>query len=89
MTKALQIFDDQYLERCRKLSPDDIVKFLDEFRQLYGANASAQQTSKSKLISMKVPEDLLAAFKTKAQLSGLKYQTQIKVLMNQWLKNAC
>ena len=87
MTKALQIFDDQYLERCRKLSPDDIVKFLDEFRQLHGTNASIQLTSKSKLISIKIPEDLLAAFKTKAQLHGLKYQTQMKVLMTEWLKN--
>jgi predicted DNA binding CopG/RHH family protein len=34
---------------------------------------------------MKVPEDLLGAFKAKARLHNVPYQTQIKKLMVDWL----
>jgi predicted DNA binding CopG/RHH family protein len=34
---------------------------------------------------MKVPEDLLEAFRTKARLQGRPYQSQIKALMATWL----
>lgn len=45
-----------------------------------------RELGKSKLISMKVPEPLLEAFKQKSQVLGVPYQTQIKVLMKDWLK---
>ncbi|MFN8791711.1 MAG: CopG family antitoxin [Bdellovibrionales bacterium] len=45
-----------------------------------------KELGKSKLISMKVPEPLLEAFKQKSQVLGVPYQTQIKVLMKDWLK---
>ena len=35
--RPVQLFSAEYLERCRALSPADIVRFLDEFRRLYGA----------------------------------------------------
>lgn len=35
--RPVQYFTDEYLERCRELSPTDILRFLDEFRRLYGA----------------------------------------------------
>lgn len=76
-------FSDAYLERCRKLSPEDIVRYLDEFRKVHGA-ASAR----SRLISLKVQEPLLAAFKTKSRLKGVRYQTQIKRLMQAWLEDS-
>lgn len=79
--RPLQRFSDTYLERCRELSPEDIVRFLDDFRRLHGA-----ATSRSRLISLKVPEPLLAAFKTKARLRQVPYQTQIKTLMQAWLE---
>jgi predicted DNA binding CopG/RHH family protein len=41
--------------------------------------------NKTRLISLKVPEDLLDAFRTKAELHGVRYQTQIKKLMRRWL----
>ena len=44
--RPLQRFSDAYLERCRELSPEDIVRFLDDFRRLYGA-----ATTRSRLIS--------------------------------------
>lgn len=81
--KPLQYFSDEYLEHCRKLTPQQILTFLDQFRTI----AYAGRKTKSKLISMKVPEDLLGAFKFQAQLEGRPYQTLIKELMVDWLKN--
>ena len=55
--KATQYFSDEYLDRCRDMTPDQVIRFLDDFRQLHGSRPAP-----SKLISMKVPEDLLNAF---------------------------
>ena len=83
MPRPLQTFSDEYLARCRELSAMDIVRFLDDFKRIHG-----QAETRSRLISLKVPEPLLAAFKTKARLGGARYQTQIKKLMRQWLEAA-
>ena len=80
-TRPVQYFSDEYLERCKQMSPDEIVKFLDDFRRIHSG-----QPATSKLISMKVPEDLLNTFKTKAKLNGVPYQTQIKRLMTAWVQ---
>jgi len=81
--RPVQYFSKEYLEQCRKMTPEQIVSFLDGFRTLHAAAAAP---AKSRLISLKVPEPLLAAFKMKAQLSGVPYQTQIKRLMTDWTK---
>ena len=81
--RPVQHFTDEYLERCRALSPEDVVRFLDDFKHIHG-----NRESRSRLISLKVPEPLLSAFKTKARLDGVRYQTQIKNLMRQWLEEA-
>ena len=81
--RPLQRFSDAYLERCRELSPEGIVRFLEDFRRLHGG-----ATARSRLISLKVPEPLLAAFKAKARLHGVPYQTQIKTLMQAWLEES-
>ena len=62
------------------MTPDQVIHFLDDFRRLHGSRPAA-----SKLISMKVPEDLLNAFKTRAKMVNTPYQTQIKVLMKAWV----
>jgi predicted DNA binding CopG/RHH family protein len=80
--KALQMFTDEYLENCRQMKPIAILKYLDDFRKIYGPKKAK---SKSKLISIKIQPDLLDAFKTKANLEGMAYQTQIKTLMQEWL----
>ena len=80
--RPVQYFSKEYLEQCRSMTPEQIVRFLDDFRKLNSNAAPA----KSRLISMKVPEPLLDAFKTKARLSGVPYQTQIKRLMTDWAK---
>ncbi len=80
--KPVQKFSDEYLARCAEMSHDEIVRFLDDFRRVHG-----KKRTRSRLISIKVPEDLLAAFKAKARLHNVPYQTQIKKLMNLWLKD--
>ena len=77
--KPVQYFSDEYLDQCRTATPEQILTFLEHYRQMQGVEG------KSKLISMKVPESLLAAFRQKCELDGLKYQTQIKQLMRDWL----
>lgn len=78
--RPVQRFSDEYLALCRQMTTDQIVRFVEDFRRLHGG-----LRSRSKLISIKVPEDLLASFKTKAKLSNTPYQTQIKVLMAAWV----
>jgi predicted DNA binding CopG/RHH family protein len=78
--KAVQYFSDEYLERCRGMTAEQILRFLDDFHRLHGSSPA-----KSKLISIKVPEDLLNAFKTRAAIANTLYQTQIKTLMKAWL----
>ncbi len=79
--KPVQKFSDEYLDRCAEMSHEEIVRFLDDFRRIHGT-----KRSRSRLISIKVPEDLLASFKAKARLYDVPYQTQIKKLMNLWLQ---
>ncbi len=79
--KPLQTFSDEYLERCKDLTPEQIIEFLDQYRLI----AFSGRKTKSKLISIKVPEDLLGAFKFKARLMGKPYQALIKELMQEWL----
>lgn len=79
--KNLQIFDDDYLKYCQKLSVQERIQFLEDFREVI--NKSSR--SKSKLISIKIPQNLLDAFRFKAASQNQKYQTVIKELMAEWL----
>jgi predicted DNA binding CopG/RHH family protein len=78
--KALQRFSDEYLESCRDMTADQVIQFLEDFRRLHGGRRAP-----SKLISLKVPVDLLRAFKARAAIAGTPYQTQIKKLMRTWV----
>ena len=79
--KTVQIFTDEYLEQCRSMTPEQIVRFLEDFRLIH----SHKHKTKSKLISLKIDPSLLGAFKTKCKLHNIPYQTQIKKLMKDWL----
>jgi predicted DNA binding CopG/RHH family protein len=78
--KPIQYFNKEYVERCRELTPDQILEFLENFRML-----ASESREKCQLISLKIEPSLLQAFKTKAKLSGVPYQTQIKKLMKEWV----
>ncbi len=85
--KTVQYFTDEYLEQCRQFSTEQIIQFLEDFRLLHGATAvNATEEAASKLISIKMPPALLSAFRSKATLHGVPYQTMIKRLMENWLK---
>jgi predicted DNA binding CopG/RHH family protein len=73
----------EYLRKCLKLKPHEIIKILEDYRCL--KNKKIQKTEQSILISIKIPEGLLADFKNTCQSKNVKYQTQIKTLMKEWL----
>ena len=81
--KPIQTFSKKYLEHCRRMTPEQIIQFLEEFRVIHTGQA---QSEKLKLISIKIPPSLLDPFKTQCELRGTRYQTQIKKLMADWLK---
>ena len=78
--RPVQHFSDEYLEQCRTMKPDGVLAFLESFRRLHAA-----APPESRLISLKVPRDLLEAFRRRCDLAGVRYQTQIKRLMRDWL----
>ena len=84
MTRPIQYFSEDYLRHCSEMTSEQIVVFLDQFRLL---NAKTGKL-KSRLISLKVDETLLHAFRTQSQLLGVPYQTQIKRLMHEWLEKS-
>lgn len=65
----------------KQMTPLQIIKFIDDIQHL-----NKLTSSKSKLISIKIPEGLLRVFRTKCELEKIPYQTQIKVLMEEWLR---
>ena len=75
------IFSDDYLEQCKHLTAEQIVQFLDDFRLIHAPTDKPGST----LISIRIESDLLNAFKTRAQLDGVRYQTRIKELMRRSL----
>ncbi len=77
--RPVQYFSDEYLDQCRTATPEQTLTFLENYRKMQAVE------DKSKLISMKIPESLLATFRQKCELHGVKYQTQIKKLMQDWL----
>ena len=78
--RPTQRFTKEYLRSVSGTSAQDVVEYLESFRLLQEA-----VPTKTKLISMKVEEDLLALFRKKCEQQGLKYQTQIKKLMRLWV----
>lgn len=76
---------DQFLKKCSKLKPHEVIKILEDYRTL--GNIPEAKEDKSILISIKIPESLLAEFRSACVSQNLKYQTHIKNLMREWLAN--
>ena len=81
MKKTLQLFSSEQLEISKKLSPTEIVTYLENYRIL----VTSPNDSPLKLISLKISPQLLAAFKLKCSLENIKYQTKIKELLTEWV----
>jgi len=77
--RPVQYFNDEYIQRCKGMTNEQILEFLESFRRMQ------EKPVQSKLISIKVPEHMLNTFKQRCNLEGLKYQTKIKSLMQDWL----
>lgn len=80
--KPVQYFNAEYVERCRGLTPDQIMEFIEDFQKMM-----AHVPEKCQAISLKIEPSLLKAFKFKAKLAGVRYQTQIKKLMKEWVES--
>ena len=81
--KVIQKFTAEYLKSCEGATATQIADFLESYRLLQGA-----KDVESILISLRVPSDLLESFKAKCEISGEKYQTQIKKLMRQFVEGS-
>lgn len=82
--KTVQYLSREYVDQTRHMTPEQILQFLEEFRLLHGSEKQSKPV-KSKLISLKVPENLLEQFRQRCAQEGVPYQTQIKKLMQQYL----
>ncbi|PIR26894.1 MAG: hypothetical protein COV43_00070 [Deltaproteobacteria bacterium CG11_big_fil_rev_8_21_14_0_20_42_23] len=80
--RPVQYFTLEYLEYCKQLTIEQRLEFLESFRLLQGK----KQSGKTKLISLRIDQDVLNAFKIKAQSNGVKYQSKIKELISAWLE---
>lgn len=78
--KTVQYLSDEYLERCRRATTEQILEFIENFRLMNRSQVD------SKLISMKVQQPLLDSFRRRCEFEGVRYQSQIKVLMKNWLQ---
>ena len=80
--RPVQYFSDEYLEQSRKLNATEIARFLDDFQTINSRN-----DGDSVLISIRIPQNLLRAFRSKCELNQVAYQRKIKMLMRDWLKS--
>lgn len=64
-----------------ELTPEQVLQFMSDFSEtVHGID------KKTKLISLRVPENILNSFKVKAKLDNRKYQSLIVQLMRDWIK---
>lgn len=78
MNKTVQYFDDAYLVDCRRMNTSQILRFLEDYRQLHNKPGNLVQ------INLRVPKNTLAAFKARAEREGVLYQRKLRELMTQW-----
>jgi predicted DNA binding CopG/RHH family protein len=84
--KAVQYFSKEYLLSCQAMSIEERIEYLENFRRLmFEVHDGSSHKTKTKLISIKMPEDLLYHLKMRAQREGIPYQTLIKKLLRQAL----
>ncbi len=79
--KSVQFLSPEYLRQARKTTLKQRLEFLENFRLLHGQ----AKPERSRLISLRVPENLLRSFRRQAEAEGKKYQTKIKELMTAYL----
>ncbi len=83
MKKITQKFNEEHWLLTKDITPTQACQFLEDFRKLY--ESQLLENDSSQLISIKIPKRLLKYFKDKCSAEDVKYQTQIKNLMMNWL----
>lgn len=68
--------------KVKKISPEEAIQFLDDMRKL-----NEDRDELTKLISLRIPENLLRVLKTKAKVNNQKYQSLIISYIRLGLKN--
>ncbi len=82
--KTLQKFQTQNLILDNsKNNPEAILNFINDFQNMIHST-----DEKTKAISLRVPNNILRMFKSKAARKGLKYQSVITSLMREWIRGA-
>lgn len=66
--------------KLKEISPQQAVRFLEDVRLM-----NARKDEPTKAISLRLPENILRALKTKAQHDGKKYQSLIVEYIRQGL----
>jgi uncharacterized protein (DUF4415 family) len=70
----------QIHKAAKRLTPKQTLEFLDSFARLV-----TKQDKPTRAISLRIPANILEAFKAKTKSQDLKYQSQIVKLMRDWL----
>jgi predicted DNA binding CopG/RHH family protein len=85
--RPVQYFTKEYLDQVKNATPTQIVRYLEESKRVYyaGLQDNAEKQEASTLISIRIPTDLLQAFKATAEMHNTKYQTLIKKLMRDYI----
>ncbi|MES2769029.1 MAG: hypothetical protein V4596_07780 [Bdellovibrionota bacterium] len=83
MSEAVKM--NSFIKQCLKLKSHEVIKILEDYRNL-GNIPEVKSKDESILISIKIPESLLTEFKAVCSAKNVKYQTQIKTIMKEWLK---
>ncbi len=69
------------MEKTRDLTPEEAMDFLESFRKIIG-----HQDESTQLISLRVPANIIRAFKVKAKADGKKYQSMIVQALRDFLR---
>jgi predicted DNA binding CopG/RHH family protein len=84
--KTVQYFSEAYLKECQKFTIEQRIEFVENFREICWESEKSRK-NKTKLVSIKIPENLLNSFRFLSEANGVPYQTQIKILMKDWVKS--
>lgn len=77
---------NEFLKNCLKLKSHDVIRILEDHRTI--KDSPVQLKDESILISIKIPQSLLTEFRAACAGQNVKYQTQMKNLMREWLKES-
>lgn len=78
MIKGVQYFTSEYIKECQKMSIDERLQFLEDYRKLLFDPGELKQ------INLRIPERVVTCFKMRAKREGKLYQHKIRELMTEW-----